>query len=380
MIHTRRLTLAIGFTQTLAWATTYYIPATMALPAAAEFGVSRSVLVGGFSLGLLVCGAVSPLVGRRIEHHGGRHVLAIAPLVTALGLGGLAMCPNVACWYLAWVAIGIGMAMGLYDAAFGTIGRLLGASARPAIVGVTLMAGFASTIGWPSGTYLVAGFGWRAAVAMFAAVQVLVILPIILACVPDVTAENGVSAAVHTTSPPAPPPRAFFWLAAYLTLRSALNSAVFVHLLVLMQGLGFGLDTSVAAAALIGPAQVGARVIDWFMGRNLSPLLTAIIGGAVLPISVLALLLGLPAPIFTLGFGASNGVFTISRGTLPLYVFGPSGYAARVGKLAMPAMFASALAPTLISPLVIAWPALWVMGLMGVVGFAILFCLLMLRR
>ena len=380
MIHTRRLTLAIGFTQTLAWATTYYIPATMALPAAAEFGVSRSVLVGGFSLGLLVCGAVSPLVGRRIEHHGGRHVLAIAPLVTALGLGGLAMCPNVACWYLAWVAIGIGMAMGLYDAAFGTIGRLLGASARPAIVGVTLMAGFASTIGWPSGTYLVAGFGWRAAVAMFAAVQVLVILPIILACVPDVTAENGVSAAVHTTLPPAPPPRAFFWLAAYLTLRSALNSAVFVHLLVLMQGLGFGLDTSVAAAALIGPAQVGARVIDWFMGRNLSPLLTAIIGGAVLPISVLALLLGLPAPIFTLGFGASNGVFTISRGTLPLYVFGPSGYAARVGKLAMPAMFASALAPTLISPLVIAWPALWVMGLMGVVGFAILFCLLMLRR
>jgi MFS family permease len=380
MIHTRRLTLAIGFTQTLAWATTYYIPATMAVLAAAEFGVSRSLLIGGFSLGLLVCGLVSPAVGRWIEKHGGRGVLAAAPLVTAAGLVALALSPNVVGWYLGWMVMGAGMALGLYDAAFGTIGRLLGHAARPAIVGVTLMAGFASTIGWPAGTYLVGNFGWRAAIGAYAAVQLLVILPVILTFVPRVDAVATVAVQHAAQDLPPPKPRAFFWLAAYFTLRSAINSAVFVHLLVLMQGMGFGLEVSVAAAALIGPSQVGARVLDWFFGRGLSPMLAAIIGASVLPISVIALMFGLPAPIFTIGFGASNGIFTISRGTLPLIVFGPSGYAARVGLLARPAMFASALAPTLFAPLVIAWPALWVVILLGALGLTAFGCLLMLRR
>ncbi len=380
MIHTRRITIAIGITQTLAWATTYYIPATMAVPAAAEFGVSRSLLVGGFSCGLLACGLASPAVGRWIERAGGRHVLAAAPIVTALGLAGLALSPNVVGWYIAWTIIGLGMALGLYDAAFGTIGRLLGPAARPAIVGVTLMAGFASTIGWPLGTYLVAHFGWRAAVAAYAVMQIAVILPIILLNVPSVAAAPVEVEVVrpHAEAAAAPPPRAFFWLAAYFTLRSAINSAVFVHLLLLMQGMGFSPAVAVAAGALIGPSQVGARVVDWFLGRNLSPMLAAVIGASLLPISVVALMFGFPAPIFTVGFGASNGIFTISRGTLPLYLFGPTGYATRVGLLARPAMFASAVAPTLFAPLVLAWPALWVVVLLGALGLAAFGCLLML--
>ena len=169
-------------------------------------------------------------------------------------------------------------------------------------------------------------------------------------------------------------------MATYFTIRAAINSAVFVHLLVLLKELGFGLNEAVAAAALIGPAQVGARVIDWFFGRNLSPLKSAIYGASVLPLSVFALLLGVPAPVFTLGFGASNGVFTISKGTLPLQIFGARGYAVRVGLLARPAMIASAIAPTLLAPLVAALPAIWVVVLLGTLGMAAFGCLLMLRR
>jgi len=382
MINTRRLTLGIGFTQTLAWATTYYIPATMSGPAAVDLGASRSMLVGGFSVGLLVCGAVSPLVGRWIETRGGRDVLIAAPLVTAVGLGGLALTPGVIGWYLAWAITGIGMAMGLYDAAFGTIGRLLGTAARPAIVGVTMMAGFASTVGWPSGTYLVAEFGWRWTLAVFACVQLLVILPVVLACVPRIGQKLDVTASTRNFAEclPEPPPHAFFWLSTYFTVRSALSSAVFVHLLVLMQGMGFTLTASVAAAAMIGPAQVGARVIDWFFGRNLSPMQAAIYGASVLPIAVFALLLGVPAPIFTVGFGGSNGVFTISRGTLPLYLFGPTGYATRVGLLARPAMIASAIAPALFSPIVASLPAIGVVAILGGLGVVAFGCLWMIRR
>ncbi len=381
MIHTRRLTLGIGFTQTLAWATTYYIPATMSVPAAAEFGVSQTLLVGGFSAGLLICGGLSPLVGRLIDNDGGRGVLIVAPLITAIGHLLLAFAPNVSLWFLGWAVMGVGMAAGLYDAAFGTIGRLLGSAAKPAIVGVTMMAGFASTVGWPTGTYLVASVGWRDTLLIFALVQVLVILPVILACVPRLSAAPGLGVTAHTHAETPPPPTgAFFWMATYFTMRAAINAAVFVHLLVLLKGLGYGVNVAVGAAALIGPAQVGARVIDWFFGRHLSPLKSAIYASSVLPISVFALLLGVPAPVFTVGFGASNGVFTISKGTLPMYIFGASGYAVRVGLLARPAMIASAIAPTLFAPIVTALPAVWVVVILGGLGTVAFGCLLMLRR
>ena len=177
--NTRRMTVAIGFTQTLAWATTFYVPATMVGPASADLGVSSTILLGGFSLALLVTGLMSPWVGRRIDRVGGRGVLAISTVVTASGLFVMAAVPHVIAWYAAWMVVGVGMAMGLYDAAFGTIGRLMGAEARPYIVGVTLMAGFASTIGWPMGVWLAAHVGWRVALGGYAVLQVAVLLPII---------------------------------------------------------------------------------------------------------------------------------------------------------------------------------------------------------
>jgi MFS family permease len=378
MTSTRRLTLAIGFTQTLAWATTYYVPATMVGAAADDLGVSRTLLLGGFSLALLVTGLCSPWVGRRIDRLGGRGVLAIASVVTAVGLGLMAASPNVPVWYVAWMITGLGMAMGLYDAAFGTVGRLLGAQARPAIVGVTLLAGFASTLGWPFGTWMVAHVGWRESVALYAVLQIVVILPVTLIFVPRAGAAATAKAVDAAGTPP--PPRAFRWLAIYFTLRAAINSVVSVHALVLLAGMGFSPAASVAAATLIGPAQVGSRVLDWFFGRELNPMVAAVVGAVLLPVAALALIGGGPAMVFTLLYGMSNGILTISRGTLPLHVFGASGYAARMGRLAMPAMLASALTPTLIAPLIAIWPAAWVTALLGVVSVMALGCLAMIRR
>ena len=379
MTSTQRMTVAVGFTQTLAWATTFYVPATMVGPASAEIGASPTVLLGGFSLALLVTGLMSPWVGRRIDRLGGRGVLAMSTMVTASGLALMAALPSLITWYAAWMLMGVGMAMGLYDAAFGTIGRLLGAEARPSIVGVTMMAGFASTIGWPAGTYLAAHIGWRWTLASYASVQLFLLLPIILAFVPR--AQSSVPAAPKTdNAAAAPAPRAFLFLAAYFTLRSGINAVIMVHALTLLGGMGFSAAAAVGAATLIGPAQVGSRVIDWFFGRALNPMVTGVVSAILLPVAVVALLVGLPAAVFTLVYGLSNGILTISRGTLPLHMFGPEGYAARIGKLALPALLASAVAPTVVSPLMEAWPTSWVIALMG--GFSLLACacLLGLRR
>lgn len=373
----QRLGLALGVTQTLAWATTYYIPATMVGAASREFGVTPSVLLGGFTAALLVAGVCSPLVGRRIERVGGRGVMAASTPVTALGLAGLAATPNLAGWYAAWMVIGVGMAMGLYDASFATIGRLLGTGARPAIVGVTLLGGFASSIGWPTGVWLVGQFGWRAAVASYAVLHLAVILPVTWFCVPRAGPAVVAPKVAHDV-PAGPPPRAFHLMAAYFTLRAAITAVISVHALTILAGLGATAAQAVTAAAMIGPAQVGARLLDWRFARGLSPLAAGLVGAVLLPAGFAALLGGFPALVFAGLYGMSNGLLTITRGTLPLHVFGAAGYATRIGRIALPSMIAQAAAPTLLAPLVVAWPAWDMAALLAGAGLVALACLALL--
>ncbi len=377
----RRLGLALGVTQVLSWATTFYIPATMIGAASESLGQSRAVLLGGFSWSLLVSAACAPRVGRYIDRHGGRPVLAAGALVTAAGLLALAAAESVVHWYLAWTVLGLGMAMGLYDVAFSTIGRLLGRESRPAITGVTLLGGFASSVGFPTGTWLVHAHGWRMAVVLYAVLHVVAILPIVLAFIPRAP-QAAPDAAPQAGAAERPLPRkgAFVLLAVFFTTRSGLSALVSVHALVLLAGLGLTVDQAVLVASVIGPAQVGSRIVDYRLARGVSPVVSSWFGAALLPLGVGAMLAGAPPLVFALGYGLSNGIYTISRGTLPMHVYGPQGYATLLGRLALPALLAQAATPTLAAPLIEAWPADRVFALIGALSLAALCCLLPLRR
>jgi MFS family permease len=100
-------------------------------------------------------------------------------------------------------------------------------------------------------------------------------------------------------------------------------------------------------AALMGPAQVAARIAELMMPRHIHPLVSARIATALHPLGAGALLLLGPAgaPLFVVLYGADNGLLTIARGTVPLALFGPRGYGRRTGLLGAPARAAQALAP-----------------------------------
>lgn len=381
MSTSRRLALVLGSTQTLAWATTYYIPAVIVGPAAATLHRSTTELLVGYSWSLLVAGLVSPRVGSWIDRHGGRGALATGTVVMAVGLLVLAGWPSLAGWYAAWTIIGAGMALGLYDAAFATIGGLLGLEARPAIVGVTLLAGFASTVGWPVGVALVHRFDWRATVAIYAAVQLAVNLPLILALIP----RARPAAPVHAAGAPAVSGGSGgFWalllLGAFFCTRAAISAVVSVHVLTLLHGVGLTAAAAVGVAALFGPSQVFGRVLEWVFARWIDPLTGSWMGAVLLPLGVAALLLGGPAVGFAVAYGMSNGILTISRGTLPMFLFGARGYATRLGRLALPQLLAQAVAPTAAAPLVASLPAHAIFAGLGVAAVAALLCLLPLKR
>ncbi len=360
----RRLALAVGVGQVVSWGVSFYLPAVIAAPAAASLGAARVAIVGGISWALLVAGSAAPHVGSRIDRAGGRLILAASTFVIAAGLALLALSPDLAVWYLGWTVLGIGMAMGLYDAAFATVGSLLGPEAPAVITGITLIAGFASTIFWPLGTFLAAAIGWRNLLLFYAGLELVLNLPLILIFVPRARpAEPDGTELQAKAAKPAPPPggrivrvRALVCLSAYFTLRWLITSAIAVYVLALFADIGLARGDAVFTAALFGPSQVAGRILDWAFARRLGILARARLAAALLPLGVILLLLGGPraAPAFAILYGMSNGVLTINRGTLPMAIFGPQGYATRLGWLAMPVLLAQAAAPTLAAPVVAA--------------------------
>ena len=377
-----RVAIALGVAQTIAWACTYYLPAVIAAAVAEELGRPLFQVVAAFSAALLVSGFCAPAVGRAIEARGGRGVLAISAVVIAAGLAMLGVLPGLWGWALGWLVIGLGMAMGLYDAAFATLGRLYGQGARRWITVVTLFAGFASTIGFPVGAALLPGLGWRGLCLSYAAIHLLVVLPLYLFLVPVAGPAAPPKPSVKADAPgEAWARRAFLLVAAFFTIRSIVSAVFAVHLLVLLEGLGLAVAAAVALGALVGAAQVGGRVMEFTLGARAHPLTVARAGAVLLPAGVALLVLVGPVAAlpFALAFGVSNGILTISRGAVPLVLFGAQGYAVLMGRLAMPTLVAQAVAPTLAAPLVESLPALWVFGGTGVLAAAALACLWLVR-
>jgi predicted MFS family arabinose efflux permease len=341
----------MGFTQILAWGTTYYLPAVLAAPIAKETGWSITSVVGGLSWGMLVAGASSPAVGRQIDRHGGRSVLAASSLLLALGMLVLGLAGNVATYYLAWTLIGVAMAAGLYDAAFSTLGRLFGEGARTSITGLTLLGGFASTIGWPVIAGLESWIGWRSACFAIAAAHLLIGFPIHTLLIPGSAQQPPHPVIIETLNSPELRPdtsnRLFLLLGAMLTILALVVSGISVHLLNVLNQLGISTAVALAIGMVIGPSQVVARVAEFSIGRNLHPTWSARAGVLLCLIGLGLLISGLPWLAFVVIalYGAGNGILTIARGTLPLVLFGPQGYGARMGLLARPVLVAQACGP-----------------------------------
>ncbi len=342
-----RATTVLGIGLVFAWGTTYYLLSILAKPIAADTGWPFSWIIGGLTLASLVAALVSVAVGRAIERHGGRPIFAYGTILHALGLGLLALAPNLALYFAAWAVLGIAMAATLYDAAFSTLGRLLGDTARPAIATVTLWGGFASTICWPVSAALVETVGWRGTCAAYAAFLIVVVLPLHVFGLPK-EAQRTIDAAKRSAEVgPAPRrPLAILLLAGIVTAGSAISAAWAVHIIAILEAGGIGLAAAVALGALIGPAQVAGRIVEMAIGARLHPIWTLAASVALVGAGQVLLWSDMPMPAVALiAFGAGNGIFFIARGTVPLALFGPEGYAVLMGRLAAPAMVAQALAP-----------------------------------
>jgi hypothetical protein len=342
----------LGITQILSWGTIFYTPVLIVPLIAAERGWSISFTMGGFSVGLLVAGLVAPYVGRSIDRFGGHVVMTIGSLIGALGLFLIVHATAAVAYYAVWMVLGVAMAANLYDAAFATLGRIFGLGARRPITALTLAGGFASTVSWPVTHLLIERVGSNGTYLVYAALLAGIAAPLHALALPcsrfkaDVTGQNGQKDPVKVLPPHGLP---FILVASAFAFYAFVPSGLSAHLLAIFARAGIDAGTVVWIGALFGPAQVGARLIEFAFGRNLHPLRVVRFAlSALLCAFVMLVVLGVSpgvAAAFSLMFGGANGLVTITRGAVPLALFGASGYGRLMGRLAAPFLLVQSAAP-----------------------------------
>jgi MFS family permease len=347
-----RAVLVLGVTQILAWGMIFYTPVLIVPLIAAERSWTMAFTMAGFSVCLLVAGLVAPFVGRSIDRFGGHVVMTAGSLLGALGLALLARVDSPAGYFAVWVVLGAALSASLYDAAFGTLGRIFGAAARRPITALTLAGGFASTAGWPATHFLVEAVGWRGTYMIYAAVLALVAAPLHAFLLPRSRAEVDVPKAGDAKPPAKVLPSKglpFVLVASAFAAYAFVPSGLSAHLLAIFARSGIDAGTVVWIGALFGPAQVGARLIEFSFGKDLHPLWVVRFAlGTLLCAFVMLAVLGVSVPVaaaFALMFGGANGLVTITRGAVPLALFGASGYGLLMGRLAAPFLLVQAAAP-----------------------------------
>jgi predicted MFS family arabinose efflux permease len=345
-----RIVSLLGIAQIISWGSLYYSLTVLALPIREELGFNDLTIFGAFTAGLLVSGVVAPIVGRRIDREGGRRVMTSGSAAAALALALVALAHEPIVFTLGWMVAGFAMAACLYDPAFASLYQIAPDRYRRAVTGLTLFGGFASTVFWPLAHVIATSWGWRAALLTFALLNLLVCAPIHRAVLP--ARGSGQSRSVQA-SPHASylKDRRFFWLAASFAAATFVFSALSAFMIAALGARGFTVDEAVWIAALIGPMQVTARVIEWVFAGRLSAIAVgvtacalALLGMGLLNVIPHAMPFGV---LFAVCYGASNGILTIARGTVPAELFGPQQQGALLGALARPSFATKALAPAL---------------------------------
>jgi hypothetical protein len=382
-----RAVLVLGVTQIITWGAIYYTPVLIVPLIAKERGWSIAFAMGGFSFGLLATGLVSPYVGRTIDRVGGHIVMGIGSLLGAAGLVLITVASHPLAYFAVWALLGVAMASNLYDSAFATLGRIFGAAARRPITALTLAGGFASTVSWPVTHFLLEGVGWQKTYVTYAAVLALLCAPLHAFVLPRHRAHTSVPTPTAEGKPVAHLPSkgaAFLLVAAAFTAYAFVPSGLAAHLLAIFNREGIDAGTVVWIGALFGPAQVGARLIEFSFGRNVHPLWVARVALTVLLCAFVMLALSgftvAAAAAFALMFGGANGLITITRGALPLALFGPVGYGRLIGRLAGPFQVMQAAAPLVMAFVVERASDPMALAMAAAFATVALVCFLLIRR
>lgn len=394
----RRTVVALAITQTVGYGTLYYSFAIFLTPLAADLRTTTTAVTGTFTAAVLAAAALAVPVGRWLDRHGGRALMTGGSLLGALLLVAWSRVDSLWQLYAVQVGLGVAGAASLYEAAFAVI--IAGTSPRHranALLTVTVVAGFASTIFLPLTGRLVEQYGWRTALVLLAAIQALLTVPLhataLRAAPPAGGAAGRPDRRARRTTPPAgsldrrarrtaapagsldrparcaassaggvagSPERSVrlrvvladrgFWLLAIgFTANTAAIALVTVHLVAALVSWGHPLSFAATAAGLFGVLSVTGRLATTALQRRFRTTTVVAVVFAVQAVAVAMLpVIGRTAAgaiAGVVGFGLGFGVATIAKPVLIAGRYDTRRYATIAATLVVPVTIAKATAP-----------------------------------
>lgn len=346
---------ALGATQIIGYGTLYYSFAILAPAIALELDFPEQWAFAALSVALFLGSLLAPTAGRLADRLGAGRVMAWGSLAAALSLAAVATAPGAITFVAALIAMELAACFVLYSTAFVALVQIGGGKSNSSITHLTLIAGFASTLFWPLTTALHAGLNWREVYLVFAALNLLVCMPIHLWLagfgrrrMQAVASTSDAAADDARSHDPSRRRLLFVLMMVGFAVTGFVLSAVLIHMVPLLTALGLGV-ASVMVSTFFGPSQVASRLVNMMFGGRLSQVWLAVIASALLPAGLGMALVGAPAPaavaVFVILFGMGSGLVSIIGGTLPLEVLGRHGYGASVGWMSGARQFSSSFAP-----------------------------------
>jgi MFS family permease len=343
----------LGIAQILLWGCSYFVLSILADPIMKETNWSPQFIYGCLSISILISGLISPKIGRIINNSQKNYILFLSGIIMSLGLITISLSSGKIVYFVGWVLLGIAMGFGLYDALFASLGKKYGKKASGSIIQITLISGFATTVAWPILSYCSTNYGWRNSLLIFAILLIIFTLPVHFFSFAyqqhskekNEKKENKIIIQKINIVPDLK--LSFYLLLINFSIGSFLMTGLYVYIIEILKDKGIGLKEAIAIGALLGPSQVGVRLLDLLFPKK-TPIITALISSFAIFISFVLLLLSYKiAFIGVIIFGLGNGMRSILRGTLPLWIFSPKIYAKIIGNLALLPLVAQAATPFL---------------------------------
>nr|WP_310421281.1 arsenite efflux MFS transporter ArsK [Mycoplana sp. BE70] len=344
---------ALGVTQIIGYGTLYYSFSILAPGMAKDLSISLEQVFAVFSVSLFIGGLTAPFIGRHMDRVGAAAVMTIGSALSSITLALCAWSPSVAIFAFAIVLLEVSSGMVQYQAAFATLVEREPRTASRSITYLTLIGGFASTIFWPIAAVLTGYLSWREIYLAFAALNLLVCMPLHYWIMRSRRASSKLEGArtrdvVIGALEPEARRRGMVLVSCAFSLSGFTLAAILAHMVPMLGAIGLG-SAAVVIGSLFGPAQVMSRLINMVFGKSLSPPALAIVSATLMVLGVIILGVSgnwLPGAVaFAVFVGLGSGINSIAQGSLPLYLFGSAGYGAITGKMAAARLAVGAAAP-----------------------------------
>ncbi|MBR0975100.1 MFS transporter [Bradyrhizobium japonicum] len=376
--------LVLAITQLIGWGT-IGLPAVVGRDLAADLGMSLPMVFAGSSVLYVTMGLCAPWLARAFARHGARKVMMAGTVVAVPGYVVLYFAREPMLYFVAWVILGMGGSATLSTGAYIMLNEVAGRQAKNAIGALMLVTGLSSSIFWPTTSFLSGYFGWRGTCLVYAAMLLVISLPLYTFFAPrrKIAKDHG-GAPVKASPPPAIPRSTFGLVVCAITLNAFVNFGIGAIMIELLRAEGLAPAQALAFGSMLGVIQVSARGLDLLGGGRWDGITTGLVAGTALPVAMMLLMTNEGATwavaVFVLLYGAGSGAMAVARATIPLVFYDQAEFAKAMSMIALPLNLASALSPPLLVGLLTQFGSRGALGLTFVCSCATVLILVLLGR